>query len=72
MDPKGLRVTQNLYFSLLTHYKQLLSMKICRCKGFKVLAFKIGGFKNKTKDWALFQNAALVMKIMVLKLGLVR
>ena len=27
---------------------------------------------NKTKDWALVQNAALVMKIKVLKLGLVR
>ena len=29
-------------------------------------------FLNKTKDWALVQNAALVMKIKVLKLGLVR
>ena len=29
-------------------------------------------FINKTKDWALVQNAALVMKIKVLKLGLVR
>ena len=27
---------------------------------------------DKTKDWALVQNAALVMKIKVLKLGLVR
>ena len=27
---------------------------------------------NKTKDWALVQNAAFVMKIKVLKLGLVR
>ena len=27
---------------------------------------------NKTKDWALVQNAALAMKIKVLKLGLVR
>ena len=27
---------------------------------------------NKTKDWALVQNEALVMKIKVLKLGLVR
>ena len=24
MDPKGLRVTQNAYFSFLTHIKQLL------------------------------------------------
>ena len=29
-------------------------------------------FYNKTEDWALVQNAALVMKIKVLKLGLVR
>ena len=27
---------------------------------------------NKTKDWALVQNTALVMKIKMLKLGLVR
>ena len=29
-------------------------------------------WRNKTKDWALVQKAALVMKIKVLKLGLVR
>ena len=29
MDPRCQRVTQNAYFSLLTHTKQLLSMILC-------------------------------------------
>ena len=29
MDPRGLRVTQNAYFSLLTHTKKLLSVTFC-------------------------------------------
>ena len=29
MDPKGLRVTQNAYFSLLTHTEQLLLVTYC-------------------------------------------
>ena len=29
MDPWGLRVTQNAYFSLLTHTKQLLLVTFC-------------------------------------------
>ena len=29
MDPKGLRVTQNAYFSLIRHTKQLLSVTFC-------------------------------------------
>ena len=29
MDPEGLRVTQNAYFSLLTHTKQLLLVTFC-------------------------------------------
>ena len=36
------------------------------------LKLSVKGKFNKTKDWALVQNAALVMKIKVLKLGLVR
>ena len=35
-------------------------------------ADRIAAKLSKTKDWALVQNAALVMKIKVLKLGLVR
>ena len=38
----------------------------------KVCSKGHNGTTNKTKDWALVQNAALVMKIKVLKLGLVR
>ena len=26
----------------------------------KLLVIKVGGLKNKTKDWALVQNAALI------------
>ena len=29
MDPRSLRVTQNAYFSLLTHTKKLLLMTFC-------------------------------------------
>ena len=29
MDPRGLRVTQNAYFSVLTHTKKLLIMTFC-------------------------------------------
>ena len=29
MDPRGLRVTQTTYFSLLTHVKQLSSVTFC-------------------------------------------
>ena len=29
MDPKSLRVTQNTYFSLLTHTKKLLFVTFC-------------------------------------------
>ena len=29
MDPKGLRVTKDEYFSVLTHTKQLLSVTFC-------------------------------------------
>ena len=29
MDPKGLKVTQNAYFSFLTHTKQLLLVTFC-------------------------------------------
>ena len=29
MDPRGLRVTQNAYFSLLTHTKKLLLVTFC-------------------------------------------
>ena len=35
------------------------------------LVIGIGIRINKTKDWTLVQNAALVMKIKVLKLGFV-
>ena len=33
------------------------------------LDFKVKSRKNKTKDWALVQNAALVIDIKELKLG---
>ena len=39
---------------------------------FLILPSTTINYINKTKDWALVQNAALVMKIKVLKLGLVR
>ena len=29
MEPRGLRVTQNAYFSLLTHTKKLLLLTFC-------------------------------------------
>ena len=29
MDPRGLRVTQNAYFSILTHTKKLLLVTFC-------------------------------------------
>ena len=29
MDPRGLKVTQNAYFSLLTHTKKLLLVTLC-------------------------------------------
>ena len=29
MDPRGLKVTQNAYFGLLTHNKQLLIVSTC-------------------------------------------
>ena len=39
---------------------------------YNIFQIPLRPFFNKTKDWALVQNAALVMKIKVLKLGLVR
>ena len=40
MDPRGLRVTKNAYFSILTHTKKLLLLKFCDLTAKTVVSFR--------------------------------
>ena len=50
-----------LFFMIATYFKNVK----CTLQFFYIL----DSFKNKTKDWALLKNAALVIDIKEMKLG---
>ena len=52
MDPGGLRVTQNTYFALLTHIKQLLLVTFCDTHaGMKVSFWADGRTEREPDGW---------------------
>ena len=50
MDPVSLRVTQNVYFSLLTHTKQLLLMTFCQTTAGNGASFRTHGMTDGMTD----------------------
>ena len=46
----GLGVTQDVYFSLLTHTKQLLSMTFCQTTAGNGASFRTHGMTDKRND----------------------
>ena len=48
VDPRSLRVTQNAYFSLFTHTKQLLLVTICCTTAGIEVSFRTDG--GRTED----------------------
>ena len=50
MDPRGLRLTQNAYFSFLTHTKQLLLVTFCDNLAGIEVSFRTHGRTNGTMD----------------------
>ena len=50
MEPRGLKVTQNAYFSLLTHTKQLLLVTFCHPTAGIVKWDGTDGRRRRSKD----------------------
>ena len=48
MDPMGLRVTHNAYFSLVTHTKKLLLVTFCVPTAKKGVSFRTHGTDGQT------------------------
>ena len=49
MDPRGLRVTQNAYFSLLTHTKKLLLVTFCDPTAETGVSFQTDGGRTEAE-----------------------
>ena len=50
MDPSGLRVTQNAYFSLSQHTKQLLLVIFCDMPAGIEVSFRTDGGRGRTAE----------------------
>ena len=50
MNPRGLRITQNAYFSLLTHTKQLLIVTYCDTLALIEVGFRTDGTGTGTTE----------------------